>query len=601
MINGITLTSSMRTNLLSLKTIATQMDKTQNILSTGKKVNSAIDHASSYYQARALINRASDLNNLLDRMGQGIQTIQAATQSLTNLTKLIDQATVIANQVYEIAEKHNAVEIPTKEWFIEQVGANGAVVSTAQELKDAINSNKETICVYGKIDYFENESITLKDGQKLVGTEYFTGYSGVKERFSCLNMTDTLYSAIGSNTEISDIDLNMNFSNVDYVGAFGIHNRAGNMNIRNINFEFSGDVLYMPIVNDEGNLTMEGKIDIIASSGEGIIGITNGDGYLNIKENTELNIEINSSSMAMALTLAGEGNIGKDSVINITTNSSEAMGIICATTNVSIQSTLNIENGVKINVKDIDCLFAGFSNNNGEASNIDLAKDVEISSQNNGVTKSWITSEDNSIVFDSDNGKMLAPTDLDGISSFQKQDKEFSFDHLYKVIEKNDAALAKQNEQYSNIINELDKMLVDSSYQGVNLLTGGELQINFNESRTHELTIKGKDMRSDKLGIKATKWETKEDVKNTLNELLAATNAIRNFQSELGEYSQIIQTRQNFTDALADVLEVGADNLVLADMNEASSEYLALQTRQELAVNSLSLAAQSLGSILSVF
>ena len=53
----------------------------------------------------------------------------------------------------------------------------------------------------------------------------------------------------------------------------------------------------------------------------------------------------------------------------------------------------------------------------------------------------------------------------------------------------------------------------------------------FNETRTHELNIKGKDMRSDKLGIKATKWETKEDVKNTLNELLAATNAMRNYQS----------------------------------------------------------------------
>ena len=243
----------------------------------------------------------------------------------------------------------------------------------------------------------------------------------------------------------------------------------------------------------------------------------------------------------------------------------------------------------------------GFSNNNGEAYNIDLAKDVEISVQNDDVTKSWITSEDNSIVFDSYDGKILAPTDLDGISSFQKQDKEFSFDHIYKVIEKNDAALAKQNEQYSNIINELDKMLVDSSYQGINLLTGGELKITFNETRTHELNIKGKDMRSDKLGIKATKWETKEDVKNTLNELLAATNAMRNYQSELGTQYQVIQTRQNFTEALSNVLETGADSLVLADMNEETANYLALQTRQQLATNSLSLAAQSAQSVLKLF
>ena len=251
MINGITLTSSMRTNLLSLKTIATQMDKTQNILSTGKKVNSAIDNASSYYQARALTNRANDLNNLLDSMGQGIQTIQAANEGLTNVTKLVDQASVVASQAFEIAD------IPTKEWFIEQVGANGAVVSTAQELKDAINSNKETICVYGKIDYFENESITLKDGQKLVGTEYFTGYSGVKERFSGLNMTNRISSVSGSNTEISDIDFN-------FVSDYAFIHNNGTMKISNINLkgEFIGDDIAYGILN-HGYMDLNKKVCLL--------------------------------------------------------------------------------------------------------------------------------------------------------------------------------------------------------------------------------------------------------------------------------------------------------------------------------------------------
>ena len=592
MIKGITLTGSMRSNLMSLKNIATQMDKTQNILSSGKKVNSAIDNASSYYQARALTNRAADLNSLLDSMGQGIQTIQAANEGLTNATKLIDQASVVAVEAFEIAE------IPTKEWFIEQVGANGAVVSTAQELKDAINSNKETICVYGKIDYFENESITLKYGQKLVGTEYFTGYSGVKERFSCLNMTNTLYSATDSNTEISDIDLKIITED-----PYGINNYQGNMKIKNINIEFISNTSYQAvgIYNVGSNLTIEGKVDISAvNNGGPIVVLYNQNGNLKIEKNTELNLEANASGgFGFVFVNYGTGNIGKNSVVNMTTNNNNLYAITCGYNAYNRQQNLNIETGVKINVNGSDRLFYGNSNSNGETSNINLAKGIEISAQKNGVTKSWITSEDYSLAFSS--LKIFTPTTLDGISSFQKREKEFSFDHIYKVIEKNDAALAKQKEQYSNIINELDKMLVDSSYQGVNLLTGGELKITFNEDRTHELTIKGKDMRSDKLGIKATKWETKEDVKNTLNELLTATNAIRNFQSELGEHYQIIQTRQNFTDALADVLEVGADNLVLADMNEASSEYLALQTRQELAVNSLSLAAQSLGSILSVF
>ena len=69
----------------------------------------------------------------------------------------------------------------------------------------------------------------------------------------------------------------------------------------------------------------------------------------------------------------------------------------------------------------------------------------------------------------------------------------------------------------------------------------------------------------------------------------------------LGNNLSIIQTRQNFTEALTDILETGADKLVLADMNETSAEYLMLQTRQQLAVNSLSLASQSAKSILSLF
>ena len=85
----ITLTASMRSNLSSLKSIQKQMDTTQERLSTGKKVNSAIDNASSYYQSRALTNRASDLDSLLDSMGQGIQTIQAANEGIEALTSYV--------------------------------------------------------------------------------------------------------------------------------------------------------------------------------------------------------------------------------------------------------------------------------------------------------------------------------------------------------------------------------------------------------------------------------------------------------------------------------------------------------------------------------
>ena len=96
MTQSITLTASMRSNLSALKTIQSQMNTTQERLSTGKKVNSAIDNASSFYQARSLSNRAADLDALLDSMGQGIQTIQAANEGIESVTAYVEQLKSVA-------------------------------------------------------------------------------------------------------------------------------------------------------------------------------------------------------------------------------------------------------------------------------------------------------------------------------------------------------------------------------------------------------------------------------------------------------------------------------------------------------------------------
>ncbi len=107
MANTITLTSSMRSNLASLKSIQSQMDMTQERLSTGKKVNSAIDNASSYYQSRALTNRAGDLESLLDSMGQGIQTIEAANEGLEAVTSFVEQLKSVAESAYALDPASN--------------------------------------------------------------------------------------------------------------------------------------------------------------------------------------------------------------------------------------------------------------------------------------------------------------------------------------------------------------------------------------------------------------------------------------------------------------------------------------------------------------
>ena len=70
-------------------------------MSTGKKVNSALDNPTNFFTAQSLDNRASDISNLLDGIGNGVQVLQAANTGITSLQKLVDTAKSIANQALQ--------------------------------------------------------------------------------------------------------------------------------------------------------------------------------------------------------------------------------------------------------------------------------------------------------------------------------------------------------------------------------------------------------------------------------------------------------------------------------------------------------------------
>src|SRR6201992_2771630 len=99
--SGIVLSASVRQNLLSLQSTANLLATTQNRLATGNKVNSALDNPTNFFTSQSLNNRASDINNLLDGIGNGVQILQAANTGITSLQKLIDSAKSVANQALQ--------------------------------------------------------------------------------------------------------------------------------------------------------------------------------------------------------------------------------------------------------------------------------------------------------------------------------------------------------------------------------------------------------------------------------------------------------------------------------------------------------------------
>ncbi len=590
---NITLTSSMRSNLSSLKSLASQMSTTQVRLSTGKKVNSAIDNANSYYQSRALTNRASDLDMLLDAMGQSIQTVTAAVHGLEKSAEMLENAAVIAQNAYE------AAIIPEKAWFEAQVGPNGAVVTSAQELRDAINANKEMICVYGKIDYFENETLTMKANQKLVGTEYFTGYTGSK-KFSEINFSGTQSRAIVTTNNTLISDLSLNFDSHDFrscsdliITTYTNAIKLNNLDLSHIS-RVGGQSQGAIHIDNNSSAILSGTINL---NGDGIYGngiVVWNNSNLTIVEDAEVNIK----------TVGASNNSAFDVIANSTV---DIYGKVAMEGRIWLEygqysgNSVTIHNGAEITT-DKQSWSIQARKDATTYNSITIEEGAKIDWQNNN--SSFISQ---GYIFENNttSSKYISASILHDSGDFTEVPCDIDWSTWRAIPERGDVEepnrVVYDKEQFDTTLTSFDEMISDSSYQGVNLIKGGKLTTMFNEDRTHSYTINGKDMSSNNIGIVTREWVTKDDIAQSIKEIQNAMISIRDEVSRLGNSLSVIETRMNFTDAMCDVLQTGADDLVLADMNEESANYLALQTRNNLAVNALALAAQSNNAVLKLF
>ncbi|QEL26282.1 flagellin [Bosea sp. F3-2] len=168
-------------------------------------------------------------------------------------------------------------------------------------------------------------------------------------------------------------------------------------------------------------------------------------------------------------------------------------------------------------------------------------------------------------------------------------------------------------DQYNDLRNKIDDLAKDSSFNGINLLKGDRLSIQFNEKagkNQTKLDIQGSDVTSDNLGIaQATNTKTTgqinfqndTDLESATKALTGALTSLKSLSSTFGANLSVAQTRQDFTKDMADVLSTGASNLVNVDANSEAANLLALQTRQQLSQTALSLSNQSDQAVLRLF
>ncbi|MCF4166592.1 flagellin [Zavarzinia compransoris] len=189
-----------------------------------------------------------------------------------------------------------------------------------------------------------------------------------------------------------------------------------------------------------------------------------------------------------------------------------------------------------------------------------------------------------------------------------------------------DATKADLGAQFADLVDQLNSLLGDASYQGTNLInsTTQSLTVRFSEVTTAELTVASRDLRAGAIlstalnasdagsvvaaaligGSSFTAIATSELV-TTINDITdaidGAISSVRATASNLGSNVTLLQTRSDFTTDYVNALTEGSDKLTLADLNEEGANLVALQTRQQLALRALSFAGQSEQSVLSLF
>jgi len=160
-------------------------------------------------------------------------------------------------------------------------------------------------------------------------------------------------------------------------------------------------------------------------------------------------------------------------------------------------------------------------------------------------------------------------------------------------------------DQFNNLGTQIDQAAKDAGFNGTNLLAGDNLTIAFNEktgSAQSKLNVQGTALSASALGLgsfvdSATAQgganfgvQNNADLAKASDALTNALTSLKSLSSTLGSNLSVVQTRQDFTKQMVEVLDTGAANLTDADMNEEAARSQALSTRQSLAISALSLA-----------
>jgi len=348
-----------------------------------------------------------------------------------------------------------------------------------------------------------------------------------------------------------------------------------------------------------------------------ITGATNGIGW-NSSESVALNDTATSATVANTTAAVGGDSVSGLTLDGVFSSVTSGVGTTYTDTTAAVTSG-DLLASVFSDVSTADAFTITTANGGTTTFTVGAATTVAdlvtaISSADSALTASYNTtsqkiditaSDDTAVTFTNSVGTLV--TDL-GLSDGTASVTSGSAVTYGLTVTTASTEITALNSDYQSILEQIDTLLNDASYKGTNLLKGGnDFTVKFNADGTSSLTLTGLDLGvTGNTNLKFTLSASGYDFNGTgITTALADTqNAIdhlRSVASTFGTGLGIIQTREAFTSELVSVLQSGADKLVNANLEEESANLLALQTRQALGIQSLSIANQSQQSVLSLF
>ena len=661
--SDIVLSASVRQNLLSLQSTADLLSTTQTRLATGKKVNTALDNPTNFFTAAGLDSRASDINNLLDGIGNGVQVLQAANTGITSLQKLVDTAKSIANQALQTTVGYSTKSSVTTTAISGATAddlrgtSTGGSAATAGVLtagafttidvsgtgSAAVPATAATTFTGTGFSALDVSSGSVSFALNVDGTSTnvtldaaavtaYTGgggtLSGTAAALTAQDVADLINAQTGGTTvtvsggQLSIASATTGASSQVTISGYTSTANAGSTGLANTTSTGTAGVAAVPAASQTFTVAVDGgSAQTVTLSAAAITTYNAAHSSATVNaaslSATDVAAVINSQITGATASVVGGALTFTSSSTGTTSNvvtsavtsaggATGSTGVTSATGTAGAAAVAGTSalDGLTLNIAATGGGTAtAITFGDGTAGTVKTLNQLNAALLANNLQASLST-----------DGKITITTSNDYASSTigaitgtaTGVGKAFAGATPNAPVVDPVAQTTRANlvTQYNNVIDQIRTTAQDASFNGVNLLNGDQLKLVFNETGKSTLSITGVDFNPAGLGLGALTAGVDFIDNAATNKVLASLNdassTLRGQASALGSNLSIVQIRQDFSKSLINVLQTGSSNLTLADTNEEAANSQALSTRQSIAVSALALANQSQQSVLQL-